>query len=490
MQGLLQSLLQTPEQQQQAEGVQNVNLLSQQNPLAATLAYMMPQRNAGMERGVRGLFGLPQQMTNAETATANGASLTTSDGLKAAAQNAMATGNRPLALQFTLQAQELAKAEAQSRQTLARQQLQRSTAIASVDAAIAGVDEKRYPGLASALEGYKSTLAAQESPDPDKVQTTLTSMFDRAKVDLPVPEAGLETFTNPAGELITYPVDKQGNVVIPGVGTVNPASRGLVLAPNRTASTVREDKPVSPAEVDWAVRTATELNLLPGDPGSPVSRAYLAAIDAGKIQSREDITKHFEEMAGTPRAIAQQNQFRANVLTNTSGVVANVDEALSFVRDPQANIGPTWTIMEGWPVGSDANDFASAIESVVSTEALAKIQELKVQAQQVGATGTGLGQVAVREFEALANSRSNLSRLQGRERIEGGLNEIKYRELNVAQTLQGKPVVIVKDDPAYRTSLMVAPATGQTYIDMGIGDPVPAVVVDNVSNAISILEGR
>jgi hypothetical protein len=218
MQGLLQSLLQTPEQQQQAEGVQNVNLLSQPNPLAATLAYMMPQRNAGMERGVRGLFGLPQQMTNAELATANGASLTTSAGLKAAAQNAMATGNRPLALQFTLQAQQLTQQEQEVKSAQALATTNRAAGIGYLSTLMSNTDDEGLRGDIAAL----APLVASGVMGADKLPAAIKDIY--ASRNRPAPSQGMASATTknyangvvqmtlPSGEIVVKTPD---NKIVP-----------------------------------------------------------------------------------------------------------------------------------------------------------------------------------------------------------------------------------------------------------------------------------
>ena len=189
MQGLLQSLLQTPEQQQQAEGVNNANLLNQRNPLAATLGYLMPQRNAAMERGARGLFGLPQQMTNAETATANGASLTTSAGLKAAAQNALATGNRPLALQFTLQAQQLEKTEQEMKAAQAVATTNRAAGIGYLSTLMSNTDDEGLRGDIAAL----APLVASGVLSGDKLPATIKDIY--AARNKPAPAQGMASAT-------------------------------------------------------------------------------------------------------------------------------------------------------------------------------------------------------------------------------------------------------------------------------------------------------
>ena len=216
MQGLLQSLLQTPEQQQQAEGVQNVNLLSQPNPLAATLAYMMPQRNAGMERGVRGLFGLPQQMAGPDALLNDPSLLQSSAGMLKAAQ-ALRASNPAQAATLVVMAQQKKAEEQVAAQQQASIATNRGASLSYLSELYAGEEDGEVKTALGALAPLVSTGAIDADKLPGIVKDIYTS---RGKES---PEKGLasavtKTFANgvvlqalPSGETVVR--DATGQLV-------------------------------------------------------------------------------------------------------------------------------------------------------------------------------------------------------------------------------------------------------------------------------------
>jgi hypothetical protein len=408
MQGLLQSLLQTPEQQQQAEGVQNVNLLSQQNPLAATLAYMMPQRNAGMERGVRGLFGLPQQMTNAELATTNGASLTTSAGLKAAAQNAMATGNRPLALQFTLQAQETERAEQVAlaeRQRLVQAQQEQA---------------RSRTGLLNLVQG-SSLPAAQKSA---LGSAAISGSFD-GKVD----------------QLLkyVYPEDEKRFLVVGNsvwdttTGTwAEGASPEAVLGKEAVAASEASSiadlpsidfdqyDPKAFAEADSAYKAATN------DQERTSALSLLRPkLDAGEEWREVNGVTVPWPASGAPRREAESsisafNQSKNNVLRKSDVIISTVDNILESIAAGKTDTGAASVL--GYVPGTPWWNQRMNVDTLRANLGFGELQSMRAAAAN-GASG--LGQLTERELSRLESLVGSLSTAQTRDQFVARMNDIR-----------------------------------------------------------------
>ena len=109
-----------------------------------------------------------------------------------------------------------------------------------------------------------------------------------------------------------------------------------------------------------------------------------------------------------------------------------------------------------------AQDFNALVESIGANEAFRQIQAMKQAAQASGSSGTGLGPVAVPEFEALRNSVGNLKTTQSKEAILGQLEEIKkdYARLLAARDREfrvlfgDKAKQIAEKDPTFREEVL------------------------------------
>lgn len=188
VQGLLGNLLQP--QQQGPSPADIMAAVTSSNPMAAAMALNTPSMAQVFGRGARGLLGaagIGQGQMSAEEALAQSMAqvdLTTSNGLKQAAQNALTVGNRPLALQLTLQAQQLQAEEQKRAQDTARTQLQVGTSLGAIDEVLATLDPEKDGAYYQQLIGFKNQVASG-SIAPDKVQAGITSIATRNKREVP-----------------------------------------------------------------------------------------------------------------------------------------------------------------------------------------------------------------------------------------------------------------------------------------------------------------
>jgi len=159
MQGLLSNLL-MPQQQQRVDPTQVMAAINSPNPMAAAMAYNLPgtqQVMGGMLKqvvGGRGGIGVGADEAMAQAMPK--IDLTTSAGLQQAAQNALTTGNRPLALQLTLQAQETQKAERLLAQQTQQQQIQREAGTGTLKDMFAAA---KTPEAQQIIQGLANAVA-------------------------------------------------------------------------------------------------------------------------------------------------------------------------------------------------------------------------------------------------------------------------------------------------------------------------------------------
>lgn len=111
MQGLLESLMQRPQDTAQQRGTVLANLISQPNPLAATVAYMMPGQLENVAGAARGLFGLKAPETFQTLVAQNPSLVQSSAGLTEAARRLQAAGDTNGAARLALLAQERLRTE-------------------------------------------------------------------------------------------------------------------------------------------------------------------------------------------------------------------------------------------------------------------------------------------------------------------------------------------------------------------------------------------
>ncbi len=170
VQGLLGNLLQP--QQQGPSPADIMAAINSRNPMASAMALTMPQQAQVFGQGAKGLLGsmnIGKGSMNAQDAMMEamaGSDLTTSAGLQQAAQQALAVGNRPMALQLTLQAQQLAKEEeaAKQQQAAAGQQAMNVTNLQNTMSTMAV--QRGRPDIADAVKATTDPKAITEMAKP------------------------------------------------------------------------------------------------------------------------------------------------------------------------------------------------------------------------------------------------------------------------------------------------------------------------------------
>lgn len=189
VEGLFQSLL-APQQSQGPAPQDIMAAISSQNPMAAAMALTMPQQAQVFGQGARGLLSsmnIGKGSMNAQDAmmeVMQKSDLTTSAGIQQAATQAQALGNRPLALQLTLQAQQLQMEEQQRLRDTARTQLQVGTSLGAIDEVLSTLDPEKDSAYFQQLTGFKNQVASG-AVAPDKVQAGITSIANRNKRETP-----------------------------------------------------------------------------------------------------------------------------------------------------------------------------------------------------------------------------------------------------------------------------------------------------------------
>jgi hypothetical protein len=185
VEGLFQSLL-APQQSQGPAPQDIMAAISSQNPMAAAMALTMPQQAQVFGQGARGLLSsmnIGKGSMNAQDAmmeVMQKSDMTTSAGIQQAAAQAQVLGNRPLALQLTLQAQQLQMEEQQRLRDTARTQLQIGTSLGAIDEVLSTLDPEKDSAYFQQLTGFKNQVASGVVA-PDKVQAGITSIANRNK---------------------------------------------------------------------------------------------------------------------------------------------------------------------------------------------------------------------------------------------------------------------------------------------------------------------
>ncbi len=173
MQGLLESLMQRPQDTAQQKGTVLANLISQPNPVAAYAAYMLPGQMENVAGAARGLFGLKAPETFQTLVAQNPSLVQSSAGLTEAARRLQAAGDTNGAARLALLAQErlrteqaealskqVAESEIAANQALA---LQRLNPQENTPAAVA---EYQY----AVQQGYQGTFADWKANKPSVVE--------------------------------------------------------------------------------------------------------------------------------------------------------------------------------------------------------------------------------------------------------------------------------------------------------------------------------
>lgn len=172
------------------------------------------------------------------------------------------------------------------------------------------------------------------------------------------------------------------------------------------------------------------------------------------------------EIAGLKKEAGQQFTERdvktqaLRIMDNDAEIsqeLARIDKVAQIARD---NNVTGWSNLTAVVPGAQ-RDFNALLESIGANEAFRQIREMKQAAQASGSSGTGLGPVAVPEFEALRNSVGNLSGTQSKQALLDQLENIKrdYARLIAARDREfrvlfgDKAKQIAEKDPTFNNEV-------------------------------------
>lgn len=189
MQGLLDSLMKRPEDATQQRGALLANIMNTANPLAATVASMLPGQMANVNQAARGLFGLQAPVSPAqklqEMITANPALMNSSAGLKQLLQQASATGNTEAVASLAPMVAQAMQAEQSAQMTRETTSGQRMATLQQVEAAIASAPSE---AAKRALTGLRTAVMAGNYDGKD-----ITAPLDNIlKMTAVKPTAGMD----------------------------------------------------------------------------------------------------------------------------------------------------------------------------------------------------------------------------------------------------------------------------------------------------------
>jgi len=252
MQGLLDSLMKRPEDATQQRGALLANIMNTPNPLAATVASMLPGQMANVNQAARGLFGLQAPVSPAqklqEMITANPALMNSSAGLKQLAQLAADSGDRATALQLSAEAAQVQQKEAAAQQEGALRESLAAKAtrfgLESVattllqggkvdDAAKAIAEFEKQDVLARGGRPAKIAIAQSVGAGPAMVMGIARGDYDAMSPSdfqntLEGSDADLKPFLDTSGKARIYKTSQFGRVLDEAAGTwKNPGELGL-----------------------------------------------------------------------------------------------------------------------------------------------------------------------------------------------------------------------------------------------------------------------
>jgi hypothetical protein len=478
VQGLFQSLL-APQQTQQNDPTAIMAAINSPNPMAAAMAYNLGSTGQvtkgllGQISGGRLSTATPQEYMQ-QAVTASPELLQTSAGMQQLAQMAQQAGDRPTALRLSLMSQEKAVEEQTKRTATAKTQLQIGTGTGYLTNLMAGVENPKARAELAAIVNPVSSGAITVEQGIEQANEVL----GRYKIE--PPEADTKDFEFPNGSVLTLREGPDGKVFYNG-SFQDPSELGLRSAATRTAARTTVETPVDPRGVDALTRWASSMNFLPADSNDPIALGYMSALDSGQIKTQEDALKWFENMPGTPAFNQRQSAIKTSALMAVGPSLRNIDQANAILFDPASRVGSAWSITEDYPIGSAAGRLKAAIEPIISAAALQQINTLKTQSAELGGEGTGLGTVAVKEFESLQNSIENLRTSRTKADLQSAMGDYQLHILNIRNLNSGRPLIVTADDPTYSGLPLYATPTGTAY--MVNGQLVPVEIYESVDEA-------
>jgi hypothetical protein len=534
MQGLLDSLMKRPEDATQQRGALLANIMNTPNPLAATVASMLPGQMANVNQAARGLFGLKAPVSPAqkiqEMITANPALMNTSAGLTQLAQLASASGDRATALLMSGEASRLAQLEKEKMVSTAKTQVQVGTTINYLTDLIAGTKNEQAKTELKAL----ISPAASGAQTADQVTTQANNILERYKLT-PI-EAEVVDYKVPGNDAtVTLRTNKEGMVFYQSEWA-DPGQLGFTKAPTKSATTggIKVEDYELPNGSVLALRTdetsglvnyqgkwqdagalgfkgaatrsttsgrAATLKEVPNElvsamvaraiamgyvsgPDDPNAISLAGAVRGEAVKDAEGLDDWMSKMPNTPAWDKQQATIKNNALAAVAPSLRNLQSVNAILNDPTSLIGDKWSYIEDFAFNTDAARLKQAIAPVVSDAALRQIGTLKQQAAELGGEGTGLGAISVNEFDALQNSIENMKTGRTADDLRESVADYELHLYNIRNLNSGRPLLLVKGDPVYSGLPFEQGPDGQINIILN-GTRVPVSLHDSVDEAIT-----
>jgi hypothetical protein len=408
MQGLLSSLLQ-PQQQQGPDPAAIMAAINTQNPMASVMAMQAPSIGANvggmLRQAIGGRGGIGTMTAQEAMAESIGkADLSTAAGLTQAAQNAMATGNRPLALQFTLQAQQ----KKQEEQTLAAQ--------------TAGQRTSRE-GLLSLVEGSSIAPERQAAVGAAILAGSFDGKVDKLLSFLYPEEADTKRFTPVGG---TFVWDNEKGTWAEGAG---PSDAAKVEA-GKVGASIEDalpgfdaDKydPTSVGKASTALSTAQT-----AEERTQALSLLKPAVGAGEewrtVAGRDVIFP----VSGAPKremdkAVSTANGSRRSALRMANNFVDIADGVLSDIASGKTSSGAA-TAFFGYIPGTSSWDQRVSVDTLKANLGIDSLAEARRNSVD---GSSGFGQLTTMELQRLEDRIRSLSIAQSEEQFVENLRALR-----------------------------------------------------------------
>jgi len=436
------------------------------------------------KRNLAGMFGIdlrsPIEKINDQLAQA-GVNMNTSAGQFQAATLAQRAGLSQQALQLTASATELQKKEQEEAyKAMNYTNLQNSLLQTATDPR--DVAQIRTASTYEELEAIRERLAPGGEASTSNYSIE-TAPGERSILALPTDKDGNLFYDNQWNKPDKLKAIKVGD-------DLSKVSSGL-------GGTPQAEKPVNPQPL---LEHAIERNYIGQESGNPDGERLLRAIQAGYVTTIEGVNKYFEGDVTTPAAILdkamKEGLQRQQIIGGAANELDTVQNALNMVNDVSGTyqLGGFFTLTSNLPalanLSEDQIRFNSLLTSLKSDEALNKIEELKAVSAELGGEGTGLGSVQIKEFEALQSAIASLPDNGNRDVWRPGLEKIKFHLMNITRMNQGLYPYVDTSNPAYATSVMVDPITGNQIIvlDQEKGVHYDVIATPSIRDGLTAME--
>jgi len=485
--------------------------------------------------------------------------LSTSAGLRQLAQLAEQSGDKNTAAQLSLQATMMgtqeaqaakvkAEADAKNRVDVTTKGVQIATGVSYLDTLI---KDSKNDELNKELDALRNPVSSGAIPVAD-LPNIVKSIYERYKEKVPVDsKVDVKNYMDEKGKVLALSTNSQGQVRDPITDTWKyPGDLGLQLAADAPRSGTGAGGAVKADVVNFLDKAGVPLSLQVRDDGqvmyngvltdpqavgllrttttappvadaglsenakfallksaqvqgfvtntgtAPLDTAFISAVNTGLVKDIAGVKDWFEGVDGTPAWNAKQKSIQEAGLSALSPSLNNLDQVMAILNDPASNIGGFNVLTGSLPFDTDQARLNVKVDSISSNAALVGLNKMKAEAQELGATGSGLGATQQREFEALMNSIENLKTSgQGREQITESIMDYQLHLLNIRNGYLGLPPIILKGDSTYGGTLFEDTVNGvrtnEFYFKLNPGDVGRRVILaESTADAILIAKSQ